>query len=157
MILKQPETKESFANVASPCANAGGQKRDWQLELLDNHSAFGRSCVALGMFKTKTEAGNFMKFCQSDIVRFLFLMSDEALTTFAKEFPYFIDWETADGQLDFSRDINMQLCTLFKLTKSESSYVTKTIRTIDASRGKSTRSSTRNTASSSPSRSSSNP
>lgn len=31
MILKQPETKEPFANVASPCANAGGQKRDWQL------------------------------------------------------------------------------------------------------------------------------
>ena len=52
MILKQPETKEPFANVASPCANAGGQKRDWQLELLDNHSAFGRSRVALGMFGT---------------------------------------------------------------------------------------------------------
>ena len=33
-MLKQPETKEPFANVASPCANAGGQKRDWQLELL---------------------------------------------------------------------------------------------------------------------------
>lgn len=46
-MLKQPETKEPFADVASPCANAGGQKRDWQLELLDNHSAFGRSCVAL--------------------------------------------------------------------------------------------------------------
>lgn len=88
-MLKQPETKEPFANVASPCANVGGQKRDWQLELLDNHSAFGRSRVALGMFKTKTEAENFMKFCQSDIVRFLFLMTDEALTTLAKEVPWF--------------------------------------------------------------------
>ena len=156
-MLKQPETKEPFANVASPCANAGWQKRDWQLELLDNHSAFGRSRVALGMFKTKTEAGNFMKFCQSDIVRFLFLMTDEALTTLAKEVPYFIDWKTADGLLDFSRAINTQLCTLFKLTKPESSYVTKTIRTLYASRGKPTRSSTQNTASPSPSRSSSNP
>lgn len=134
MILKQPETKEPFANVASPCANAGGQKRVWQLELLDNHSAFGRSRVALGMFKTKTEAENFMKFCQSDIVRFLFLMTDEALTTFAKEVPWFHEWKPADGLLDFNDDVNKQLCTLFKLTKPETAYVTKTIRTLDASR-----------------------
>ena len=133
-MLKQPETKEPFADVASPCANAGGQKRDWQLELLDNHSAFGRSRVALGMFKTKTEAENFMKFCQSDIVRFLFLMTDEALTTLAKEVPWFHEWKTADGLLDFNDDVNKQLCTLFKFTKSESSYVTKTIRNLDASR-----------------------
>lgn len=155
-MLKQPETKEPFADVASPCANAGGQKRDWQLELLDIHSAFGRSRVALGIFKTKTEAENFMKFCQSDIVRFLFLMTDEALTTLVKEVPWFHEWKSAEGLLDFSRDINTQLCTRFKLTKPEASYVTQTIRTLDASRGKSTRSSTRNTAPPSPSRSSSN-
>ena len=155
-MLKQPETKEPFADVASPCANAGGQKRDWQLELLDNHSAFGRSCVALGMLKTKTEAEIFIKFCQSDIVRFLFLMTDEALTTFAKEVPWFHEWKTADGLLDFNDDVNKQLCTLFKLTKPETAYVTKTIRTLDASRGKSTSSSMPNTASPSPSRSSSN-
>lgn len=132
-MLKQPETKEPFANVASPCANAGGQKRDWQLELLDNHSVFGRSCVALGMFKTKTEAENFMKFCQSDIVRVLFLMTDEALTTLAKEVPWFDDWKTAGGVLDFRGDTNAQLCQLFKLTKPEVAYVANTIRTLDAS------------------------
>ena len=103
------------------------------------------------------KAENFMKFCQSDIVRFLFLMTDEALTTLAKEVPWFHEWKTADGLLDFNDDVNKQLCTLFKLTKTEATYVTKTIRTLDASRGKSTRSSTRNTASSKPSRSSSNP
>jgi len=133
-MLKQPETKEPFADVASPSANAGGQKRDCQLELLDNHSAFGRSRVALGMFKTKTEAENFMRFCQSDIVRFLFLMTDEALTTLAKEVPWFHEWKTADGLLDFNDDVNKQLCTLFKLTKPEATYVTKTTRTLDASR-----------------------
>ena len=136
MILKQPETKEPFANVASPCANAGGQKRDWQLELLDNHSAFGRSRVALGMFKTKTEAENFLKFCQSYLVRFLFLMTDEALTTLAKEVPYFADWKKAGGLIDFNGDINAQLCTLVKLTKAESAYVANTIRTLDNSRHK---------------------
>ena len=133
-MLKQPETKEPFANVASPCANAGGLKRDWQFELLDNHSAFGRSRVALGMFKTKTEAENFMEFCQSDIVRVLSLMTDEALTTFTKEVPWFGEWKTADGLLDFNDDVNKQLCTLFKLTKPEATYVTKTIRTLDNTR-----------------------
>ena len=77
---------------------------------------------------------NFMKFCQSDIVRFLFLMTDEALTTLAKEVPWFHEWKTADGLLDFTSDINTQLCTLFKLTKPETAYVTKTIRNLDASR-----------------------
>jgi hypothetical protein len=39
--------------------------------------------------------------------------------------PWFHEWKTADGLLDFNDDVNKQLCTLFKLTKSESSYVTK--------------------------------
>ena len=75
-----------------------------------------------------------LKFCQSNIVRFLFLMTDEALTTLAKEVSCFHEWKTADGLLDFTRDINTQLCTLFKLTKPETAYVTKTIRTLDSSR-----------------------
>ena len=48
------------------------------------------------------KAGNFMKFCQSDIMRFLFLMTDEVLTTLAKEVPWFYEWKTADGLLDFT-------------------------------------------------------
>jgi hypothetical protein len=138
-IIKRSAIKENNAaidmwKVVVSSANAGGQKRDWQLELLDNHSAFGRSRVALGMFKTKSEAENFLKFCQSDIVRFLFLMTDEALTTLAKEVPWFGEWKTAEGLLDFTRDINTQLCTLFKLTKPEVCYISEKIRSIDAAR-----------------------
>jgi hypothetical protein len=70
---------------------------------------------------------------------------------------WFYEWKTADGLLDFNDDVNNQLCTLFKLTKPESTYVTKTIRILEASRGKSTRSSTQNTAAPKPSRSSSSP
>ena len=62
-----------------------------------------------------------------------------------------------DCLMDFNSDINMQLCTLAKVTKVESTDVANTIRTLDASRGKSTRSSTQSTVSPSPSRSSSNP
>ena len=42
--------------VVVSSANAGGQKRDNQIEIIDNHSAFGRSRVALGSFKTEKEA-----------------------------------------------------------------------------------------------------
>jgi len=138
-IIKRSAIKENNAaidlwKVVVSSANAGGQKRDWQLELLDNHSAFGRSRVALGMFKTKSEAENFLMFCQSYLIRFLFLMTDEALTTLAREVPCFSEWKTADGLLDFSGDINAQLCSLCKLSKSESAYVANTIRALDASR-----------------------
>ncbi len=142
-VIKRSAIKENNASidlwkVVVSSANAGGQKRDWQLELLDNHSAFGRSRVALGMFKTKEEAENFFKFCQSYLVRFLFLMSAEALKTLAKEVPCFVDWKTAGGMIDFSSDINSQLCTLLKLTDSEANYVAERICSIDNSRGKRT-------------------
>ncbi len=131
-----PENSESIDlwKVVVSSANAGGQKRDWQLELLDNHSAFGRSRVALGMFKTRSEAENFLKYCQSYLIRFLFLMTDEALTTLAKEVPFFGDWKTAGGMIDFDNDVNSQLCALIKLSKAESAYVVKTIRDLDNSR-----------------------
>ena len=138
-VIRRSAIKENNAaidlwKVVVSSANAGGQKRDWQLELLDNHSAFGRSRVALGMFKTKQEAENFYKFCQSYLVRFLFLMTDEALTTLAKEVPCFGDWKKAGGLIDFGGDINAQLCTLVKLTKAESAYIANTIRDLDNSR-----------------------
>ena len=138
-VIRRSAIKENNAaidlwKVVVSSANAGGQKRDWQLELLDNHSAFGRSRVALGMFKTKQEAENFFKFCQSYLIRFLFLMTDEALTTLAKEVPCFCDYKTAGGLIDFAGDINAQLCNLVKLTKSEAAYVASTIRNLDNSR-----------------------
>ena len=42
--------------VVVSSANAGGQKRDNQVSIVDNHSAFGRSRVALGSFATESEA-----------------------------------------------------------------------------------------------------
>lgn len=79
-------------------------------------------------------AETVFKFCQSDIVCFLFLKTEEALTTLAKEVPWFGEWKTAGGLIDFKGDIGAQLCKLFKLTKTEAAYVVNTIRTLDASR-----------------------
>lgn len=120
--------------VVVSSANAGGQKRDWQIEVLDNHSAFGRSRVALGLFDTRREAENFYSYCKSCLIRFLFLMTDESLTSLAKEVPDLGNYKTAHALLDFSRDIDKQLGKLVELTKSEAAYVAKTIRDIDNSR-----------------------
>jgi hypothetical protein len=79
-------------------------------------------------------AETVFKFCQSDIVRFLYLKTEEALTTLAKEVPWFHEWKTADGLLDFNDDVNKQLCSLFKLTKPEVCYISEKIRSIDAAR-----------------------
>ena len=61
-------------------ANAGGQKRSNQIAVIDNHSAFGRSRVALKTFETEKEARNFLKYATSEIIRFAFLMTDESVS-----------------------------------------------------------------------------
>ena len=82
--------------VVVSSANAGGQKRDNQLEIIDNHSAFGRARVALASFKTYQEAQNFFKYAQTYIVRFMFLMTDEALTSLGKRVPDLMDYSDAN-------------------------------------------------------------
>lgn len=99
--------------VVVSSANAGGQKRSNQLAILDNFSAFGRARVALKTFKTKKEAENFYKYCKSDLIRFAFLMTDEALTSLAKQVPDIENYYDNNGVIDFSGDINEQLYTLF--------------------------------------------
>ena len=84
-VIKANPEYISYWKVVVSSANAGGQKRDNQLEIIDNHSAFGRSRVALGAFKTKAEAQNFYKYVNSYIARYAFLMTDEALTMPRKE------------------------------------------------------------------------
>lgn len=74
-------------------------------------------CVLINVKRWKMNVEIVLKFCQLNIVRFLFLMTDEALTTLAKEVPWFHEWKTADGLLDFNDDVNKQLCTLFKLRR----------------------------------------
>lgn len=48
-------------------ANAGGQKRSNQIAIVDNHSVFGRSRVALKTFATEKEAQNFFKYATSEV------------------------------------------------------------------------------------------
>lgn len=115
--------------VVVSSANAGGQKRDNQIEIIDNHSAFGRSRVALGSFKTETEAINFYHYCKATLIRFMFLMTDEALTSLGKKVPDVLDYSDKNALIDFSKDLNTQLYALVGLTTEEISYVESVVKT----------------------------
>lgn len=117
-------------------ANAGGQKRDWQIEVFDNHSAFGRARVGLGSFKTKAEAENFYAYCTTYLIRFLFLMTEESLTSLARKVPDVLDYTKNNKLLDFTKDLNAQLYALCGLTAAEVKYIEKTIIDMDASRSR---------------------
>lgn len=113
---------EAFFNkwkVVVSSANAGGQKRDNQLEILDNHSIFGRSRVALSLFDTKEEAKNFYLYMQSNIARYTFLLTDEALKTLGKMVPDLIDYTAKNKLVDFSKDIDDQLFKLIGFSEEE--------------------------------------
>lgn len=108
-------------------ANAGGQKRSNQLEILDNYSAFGRSRVALKTFggdDAETQANNFYNYVKSDLIRFAFLMTDESLTSLAKRVPDIVDYSNKNKYIDFSADVNEQVYELFGITdQSQKDYI----------------------------------
>ena len=104
-------------------ANAGGQKRSNQIAIIDNHSAFGRSRVALKTFETEKEARNFFKYATSEIIRFAFLMTDESLTSLAKKVPDLIDYTDNNGLIDYNEDVNAQLYKLFEIDSRNQRYI----------------------------------
>ena len=104
-------------------ANAGGQKRNNQIAVIDNHSAFGRSRVALKTFGTEKEARNFFKYATSEVIRFAFLMTDESLTSLAKKVPDLIDYTDNNGLIDYNEDVNAQLYKLFEIDSRNQQYI----------------------------------
>lgn len=100
-------------------ANAGGQKRSNQIAIVDNHSAFGRSRVALKTFATEQEAKNFFKYATSEIIRFAFLLTDESLTSLAKKVPNLLDYSDTNGIIDYNGDVNK----LFGIDDKNQQYI----------------------------------
>lgn len=113
--------------VVVSSANAGGKKRDNQIAILDNYSAFGRSRVALKTFKTKKEAENFFKYATSEIIRFAFLLTDEALTSLAKMVPDLENYRSDNGLIDYSADVDTQLYALFGINEENIQHIKATL------------------------------
>ena len=115
--------------VVVSSAHPGGQAgRSNQIEIIDNHSAFGRSRVALGSFKTQNEAQNFYNYANTDLIRFMFLMTDEALTSLGKKVPDIMDYSNQNKLIDFSKDLNKQLYELVGLLPEEISFIESKVR-----------------------------
>lgn len=105
----------------------GGQKRDNQIAVLDNRSAFGRSRVALKTFDTEAEARNFLAYCQSDFIRYAFLLTDEALTSLGKLVPDLLDYTDQNGLIDYKSDVNEQLYRLFNISPELQAIIQQTL------------------------------
>lgn len=123
MITKNTEYIDQYQVVVSS-ANAGGQKRDNQLEIMPAGTAYGRSRVALRSFKTLKEAQNFKKYLSTMLVRYTFLMTDEALSSLAKRVPDLTDYSDNNSYINFDMDINKQLCDLIGISNTELDYIT---------------------------------
>ena len=114
--------------VVVSSANAGGQKRSSQIAVIDNRSAFGRSRVALKTFETESEAHNFYAYCQTDFIRYAFLLTDEALTSLGKLVPDLLDYTDNNSMIDYSRDINDQLYHLFGIDEEMQVIIERTLK-----------------------------
>ncbi len=126
VIKHNPEYIDEYQVVVSS-ANAGGQKRDNQLEIIDNHSAYGRARVGLRSFKSLEEAQNFYSYVKSYVIRFAFLMTDEALTSLGLLVPDIVDYKFDNGIIDFNNDIDEQLFKLIGFSTEEVKYIKSTI------------------------------
>jgi hypothetical protein len=115
--------------VVVSSANAGGQKRSNQIAIFDNHSAFGRARVALKTFETEKEAQNFYKYATSELIRFAFLMTDEALTSLAKQVPDILNYKDDNGIIDFSGDIDKQLYEIFSIDGDNITHIREVLAT----------------------------
>ena len=113
--------------VVVSSANAGGQKRSNQIAVIDNRSAFGRSRVALKTFETESEARNFYVYCQTDFIRYAFLLTDEALTSLGKLVPDLLDYTDHNSMIDYSQDVNIQLYHLFGIDEEMQTTIERTL------------------------------
>ncbi|WP_289423740.1 hypothetical protein, partial [Faecalibaculum rodentium] len=59
------------------------------------------------------------------VIRFAFLMTDEALTSLGKKVPDLLNYKSDNGIIDFSGDVNAQLFDLLGLSDREKDYIIK--------------------------------
>lgn len=97
---------------------------------MDNHSAFGRSRVALKSFETLAEAKNFLKYCNSDVIKYTFLLTDEALSSLAKWVPDILNYSDQNNFINFKKDVNEQLSKLIGIDREEFEYIKHRVQVV---------------------------
>lgn len=64
-----------------------------------------------------------MLYMKIDLVKFAFLMTDEALTSLRRKVPDLMDYTSHNKYIDFTKDLNEQVNKLFGLTEKEATYI----------------------------------
>lgn len=118
LLSKNQDLINKYKVIVSSAHPGGQNNRDNHLSILDNHSIFGRSRVALKLFDNKEEATNFFGYMKSNFIRFTLLLTGEALSSFAKWTPDILDY-SEDSEIDWDKDIDTQLFDLFDITDNE--------------------------------------
>lgn len=127
-IVTQNEKYVHEWQVVVSSAHAGGQEgRDNQISIVDNKSIFGRARVALRSFETYDEAKNFFEFANTFLIKYAFLMTDEALSSLGKRVPDILNYKSDNGIIDFTEELNAQLYRLLDLTEEEVRYIEEVV------------------------------
>ena len=131
-VIKESREYIDQWQVVVSSAHAGGQEgRDNQLAIIDNHSAFGRARVALKSFVSEEEAVNFAKYVQCDMIKYAFLLTDEALSSLGKYVPDILNYRSNNGIIDFNNNIDNQLYKLMKITDEEIVFIKSMIKPME--------------------------
>lgn len=125
-IPKNKEIVKKWKVIVSS-ANAGGQKRDNQLEVVDNYTAFGRSRIALSSFDTEEEANNFYKYAKSNLIQYAFTLTDENLSSLGRRVPHLNSYSNKNELINFNEEIDKQLYDLIGLEENEINQIEKIV------------------------------
>lgn len=131
VVTESREYIEQWQVVVSSAHPGGQEGRDNQLTIIDNHSAFGRARVALKSFMSEEEAVNFAKYVKSNMIKYAFLLTDEALSSLGKYVPDILNYHSDNGIIDFNSNIDNQLYELIKLSAEEIAFIESMIRPME--------------------------
>lgn len=131
VVTESREYIEQWQVVVSSAHPGGQEGRDNQLTIIDNHSAFGRARVALKSFMSEEEAVNFSKYVKSNMIKYAFLLTDEALSSLGKYVPDILNYHSDNGIIDFNSNIDNQLYELIKLSAEEIAFIESMIRPME--------------------------
>ena len=65
----------------------------------------------------------------SELIRFAFLMTDENLSSLAKQVPDIMNYRSDNGLIDFNDDINRKLYDLFEISSENITYIKEVLAT----------------------------
>lgn len=130
VITESREYIEQWQVVVSSAHPGGQEGRDNQLTIIDNHSAFGRARVALKSFMSEEEAVNFSKYVKSNMIKYAFLLTDEALSSLGKYVPDILNYHSDNGIIDFNSNIDNQLYELIKISAEEITFIESMLKSM---------------------------